>query len=50
MFDGRWRSTIEEGLKPVGAGLRRTGITADVVTVVGILMAGATAVAIGEST
>lgn len=47
MFDGRWRSTIEEGLKPVGAGLRRTGITADVVTVVGILMAGVTAVAIG---
>ncbi|MFN0029428.1 MAG: CDP-alcohol phosphatidyltransferase family protein [Acidimicrobiales bacterium] len=48
MFDGRWRSTIEEGLKPVGAALRRTGITADVVTVVGIVMAGATAVAIGS--
>ncbi|MCC6438155.1 MAG: CDP-alcohol phosphatidyltransferase family protein [Acidimicrobiales bacterium] len=47
MFDGRWRSTIEEGLKPVGAGLRRTGITADVVTVIGVAMAGATAVAIG---
>jgi CDP-diacylglycerol--glycerol-3-phosphate 3-phosphatidyltransferase len=48
MFDGRWRSTIEEGLKPIGRGLRRTGITADVVTVVGIVMAGCTAVAIGS--
>lgn len=47
MFDGRWRSTIEEGLKPIGAGLRRTGISADVVTVVGIIMAGFTAAAIG---
>lgn len=47
MFDGRWRSTLEEGLKPVGSGLRRAGVTADVVTVVGIVMAGATAAAIG---
>jgi CDP-diacylglycerol--glycerol-3-phosphate 3-phosphatidyltransferase len=48
MFDGRWRSTIEEGLKPIGKGLRRTGVTADVLTVVGIVMAGCTAVAIGS--
>jgi CDP-diacylglycerol--glycerol-3-phosphate 3-phosphatidyltransferase len=47
MFDGRWRTTIEEGLKPVGAGLRRAGLTADVITVIGILMAAVTAVAIG---
>jgi CDP-diacylglycerol--glycerol-3-phosphate 3-phosphatidyltransferase len=48
MFDGRWRGTIEEGLKPVGAGLRRAGVTADVVTVIGVVMACATAVAIGS--
>jgi CDP-diacylglycerol---glycerol-3-phosphate 3-phosphatidyltransferase len=47
MFDGRWRSTIEEGLRPVGRGLRRTGISADVITVAGLVMAALTAVAIG---
>ena len=48
MFDGRWRSTIEQGLRPIGAGLRRTGITADVITSVGLGMAVATAGAIGR--
>lgn len=47
MFDGRWRSTIEEGLQPIGKGLRRTGISADVITVIGVVMAGFTALAIG---
>ncbi len=46
MFDGRWRTTIEQGLKPIGTGLRRTGITADVITVVGMAMSFATAAAI----
>jgi CDP-diacylglycerol--glycerol-3-phosphate 3-phosphatidyltransferase len=48
MFDGRWRSTLEAGLKPVGASIRRTGIKADHLTVVGMLMAGATALAIAN--
>jgi phosphatidylinositol phosphate synthase len=47
MFDGRWRSNIEQGLKPVGANLRRTGITADHLTVLGIVMATSAAFAIG---
>jgi len=47
MFDGRWRSTIEKQLRPVGTGLRQVGVTADVVTVVGVVMAGVAAVAIG---
>lgn len=47
MFDGRWRKTIDEGLEPLGAGLRRAGISADVVTVTGIVMATACATAIG---
>ncbi|MET0881358.1 MAG: CDP-alcohol phosphatidyltransferase family protein [Acidimicrobiales bacterium] len=47
MFDGRFRTNIEQGLKPVGANLRRTGISADHLTVLGILMATAAAVTIG---
>ena len=47
MFDGNWRSTIDKGLTPIGHSLRRTGVTADVITVVGILMATAAAVTIG---
>lgn len=48
MFDGRWRSPIEQGLEPIGRGLRRTGISADVVTATGVVMATATAFAIGN--
>ena len=47
MFDGRFRTNIEQGLKPVGANLRKTGISADHLTVLGILMATAAAVTIG---
>jgi len=48
MFDGRWRKNFEEGLKPIGANLRRTGITADHLTATGVVMAGAAAVAIAN--
>ena len=48
MFDGRFRSSAEKALKPVGANLRRTGISADHLTALGIVMAGAAAVAIGN--
>lgn len=47
MFDGRFRTNIEKGLKPVGANLRKTGISADHLTVIGICMATAAAVTIG---
>ncbi|MFT7609769.1 MAG: CDP-diacylglycerol--glycerol-3-phosphate 3-phosphatidyltransferase [Candidatus Aldehydirespiratoraceae bacterium] len=47
MFDGNWRSTVDKGLTPIGHSLRRTGITADAITVVGILMAGVAAFTIG---
>ena len=39
MFDGNWRTTVDKGLTPIGHSLRRTGITADVITVIGIVMA-----------
>jgi len=48
MFDGRWRTSVERGLQPVGANIRRTGITADHLTATGLVMAVAAAVAIGN--
>ena len=48
MFDKRLRSHVEKSLKPVGTNLRRTGITADHLTTLGIVMAAAAAVAIGN--
>ena len=39
MFDGRFRTQAEARLRPVGANLRKTGITADHLTGLGVLMA-----------
>jgi CDP-diacylglycerol--glycerol-3-phosphate 3-phosphatidyltransferase len=47
MLDGNWREVVDRGLVPIGRSLRRTGISADVVTLIGIVMATAAAVAIG---
>jgi len=44
MLDGRWRAGVERGLGPVGNRLRRLGITADALTVFGLLASVATAV------
>jgi CDP-diacylglycerol--glycerol-3-phosphate 3-phosphatidyltransferase len=48
MFDGHWRTSIEKGLRPVGANIRRTGITADHLTATGVVLAGAAAIAIAN--
>jgi len=48
MFDGNWRSSVDRGLTPIGQSLRRAGISADVVTMTGILMAGIAAYTIGS--
>jgi CDP-diacylglycerol--glycerol-3-phosphate 3-phosphatidyltransferase len=48
MFDGRWRTSFEEGLKPVGANRGRSGITADHLTALGVVLAGGAAVAIAN--
>ncbi len=48
MFDGNWRTAVDRALIPIGVSLRRTGITADMVTVTGIIMAGAAAYFIGQ--
>lgn len=47
MFDGRFRAEAERTLKPVGAQIKRTGIRADHLTLLGIAMAAAAAIAIG---
>ena len=48
MFDGRWRTSVEQAVKPAGSALRRTGITADHLTATGLAMAAVTAVAVGS--
>jgi CDP-diacylglycerol---glycerol-3-phosphate 3-phosphatidyltransferase len=48
MFDGRWRSTFETGLRPVGAHLRQTGITANHLTTAGLIMAAAASLTIAN--
>ena len=47
MFDKNFRAQVERGLRPVGANIRRTGLTADHLTALGVLMAAGAAVAIG---
>ena len=46
MFDGRFRQEIERIVRPVGEQLRRTKITPDHLTLVGLVVAGLAAVAI----
>ena len=48
MFDGNFRDEVSRRVDPVGESMHRLGITADVLTVVGVLMAGAAAVVIGN--
>lgn len=48
MFDGRFRAEAERTLKPVGAQIKRTGIRADHLTLLGIAMAAAAAIAIAS--
>ena len=48
MLDRRWRKGVEQGLGPVGDRLRRMGITADALTVFGLLCSIATALLIAS--
>lgn len=48
MFDGHFRADAERTLKPVGQQLERTGIRADHLTLLGVVMALGAAVAIGN--
>ena len=46
MLDRRWRTSVEQGLKPLGDGLRRLGIPADALTLFGLVASVVTAVLI----
>jgi CDP-diacylglycerol---glycerol-3-phosphate 3-phosphatidyltransferase len=48
MFDKRCRTGVERSLRPVGSGLAKARISADQLTVLGLLLSAACAVAIGN--
>ena len=48
MFDGKFRAPVDKAIRPIGAGLRRTGLTPDHLTVMGLLVGVGAAVAIGS--
>ncbi len=48
MFDGYWRGPVERVVDPVGARLHRWGVTANVLTVIGVVTAGIAGVVIGS--
>jgi CDP-diacylglycerol--glycerol-3-phosphate 3-phosphatidyltransferase len=47
MFDGKFRAPVDAAVKPIGALLRKTKLTPDHLTVVGLLVGAAAAVAVG---
>lgn len=47
MFDGNFRTSFERGMAPIGKSLQRAGISPDLVTGFGVLMAAACGAAIG---
>ena len=48
MFDTRCRAGVERGLRPVGSGLKKAGISADQLTLTGLVISAAVAVAVGS--
>jgi len=48
MFDGRFRHAVNRGTSPVGAALVRLGVSADALTVSGLVLAAVAAVVIGS--
>jgi CDP-diacylglycerol---glycerol-3-phosphate 3-phosphatidyltransferase len=48
VFDGRFRAPVERAVKPIGNGLRKTGLTPDHLTVLGLLVGVGAAIAIGS--
>jgi CDP-diacylglycerol--glycerol-3-phosphate 3-phosphatidyltransferase len=46
MLDGQFRSTVDKTVKPIGHSLKRAGVTADHVTLAGLVLSALTAVAV----
>ncbi|MGH1491694.1 MAG: CDP-alcohol phosphatidyltransferase family protein [Acidimicrobiales bacterium] len=47
MFDGNFRTSFEKGMAPIGKSLQQAGVSPDVITGFGVLMAAACGTAIG---
>jgi CDP-diacylglycerol---glycerol-3-phosphate 3-phosphatidyltransferase len=47
MFDGKFRTPVDKAVKPMGNALRKTGLTPDHLTILGLLVGIGAAVAIG---
>jgi CDP-diacylglycerol--glycerol-3-phosphate 3-phosphatidyltransferase len=47
MFDGKFRAPVDAAVKPLGAALRKTKLTPDHLTVVGLIVGAGAAVAVG---
>jgi CDP-diacylglycerol--glycerol-3-phosphate 3-phosphatidyltransferase len=47
VFDGKFRAPVDAAVKPIGALLRKTRLTPDHLTIVGLLVGAASAVAVG---
>lgn len=48
MFDGKFRKGVDGVTAPIGRGLAAIGLSADVLTAIGLVMAAASAIAIGS--
>jgi CDP-diacylglycerol--glycerol-3-phosphate 3-phosphatidyltransferase len=47
MFDGKFRTPVDRAVKPIGNGLRRTGLSPDHLTIIGAVVSVFAAVAVG---
>jgi CDP-diacylglycerol--glycerol-3-phosphate 3-phosphatidyltransferase len=47
MFDGKFRAPVDRAVKPIGSALRKTGLSPDHLTVLGLVVGVGAAVAIG---
>ncbi len=47
MFDGHFREQVERAVKPMGESLRKMGVTPDLLTVAGLLLAVAAGISVG---
>jgi CDP-diacylglycerol--glycerol-3-phosphate 3-phosphatidyltransferase len=48
LFDGRFRASVDKGVRPIGTALKRTGLSPDHMTVIGLVLALPAALAIAS--